>query len=272
MPRPAGRLVCRAAVLAGLLAVWNSRGLHAGPWPQPEGQGLIINSFSFLQARNLAGVSNPAFGGGTFRRFEIDNYTEYGLTNTVTLSAAFSGQSRQLETAGTTRSTEGFGDVELGARAAVWQTGNWVVAAQGLVEVPTGYDPNVDPALGNGQVDLEPRLLIGRGFSIGTWPGFAEIEAGYRFRLGSPADQLRVNATVGVHPASSWMLMVQSYTIIGMGNGSPRGTDFNLSTLVVSAVYDFSPRWSVQFGAVSDIASRNYNGGNGVFAAVWWKF
>jgi protein XagA len=244
----------------------------AGPWPLPEGQGLVINSFGFLQAQNAAGIPNPAYGSGTFRRFELDDYSEYGLTDQITLSASLNGQVRDLVTSDLTRSTAGFGDVELGARTVIWQSGPWVAAAQGLVKIPTGYNPNANPAIGNDQVDLEPRLLLGRGFTLGDWSSFVEIEAGFRFRFGGPGDQLRINATLGVHPASRWMLLLQSYNIIGMRNEAPGGTDFDLATVVASAVYDITPRWSAQLGGISDVASRNFNRGNGVFVAIWWKF
>lgn len=232
----------------------------------------MINTFGFMQANNYAGIPNPAYGAGTFRRFEFGSYGEYGLTNRITLSAAAGAQARQLDPGTTTLSTTGIGDVELAARATVRQEAYWAFATQGVIKVPTGYDPNTNPALGNGQVDLEPRLLIGHGFSIGSWPAFVDIGAGYRFRTGSPSDQVRFDGTVGVHPAKDWLLLLQSYNIIGMQNERPGGTDFNLSTVVASAVYELSVSWAVQVGGFSEVASRNYNTGNGAFFAVWWKF
>ncbi len=262
--------ICRGFfVLLALIAASCGVPARAGPWSPPEGHGFVINSFGFMQAQNYAGIPNPAYGSGTFRRFEYGFYGEYGLADRLTLVGAAGLQQRNLDTAG---STFGVGDVDLGLRGAVWQKGNWAVAAQGVVKLPTGYDPYANPALGNGQVDLEPRLLIGRGFSLGSWPAFFDAGVGYRFRTGSPSDQLRFDATVGVHVAPRWMLMLQSYNIIGMQNEAPGGTDFNLSTLLVSAVYEIAPAWSVQLGGFSEIASRNYNTGNGVFAAIWWRF
>ena len=96
---------------------------------------------------------------------------------------------------------------------------------QGIVKVPTGYNPNTNPALGNDQVDLEPRLLFGHGFSFGSWPAFFDIGTSYRFRLGGPSDQVRFDGPLGLHPAG-WLLLLQSYNIIGMQNQAPRRNRF----------------------------------------------
>ena len=120
-------------------------------------------------------------------------------------------------------------------------------------------------------MDLEPRLLFGHGFSFGSWPAFLDIGTGYRFRLGGPSDQVRFDGTLGLHPAAGWLLLLQSYNIIGMQNQAPGGTDFDLATLWASAVYEFSTHWAVQLSVSSEIASRNYNRGNGAFVAIWWK-
>ena len=267
------RAACRyIGALASSLVLCGGTNAIAGPWPQPEGHGLWINTFGFSQTSNYAGIQNPAYGDGTFRRFEISSYGEYGLTDQITLSAAAGVQLRQLDTGNTVLSTGGVGDIETAARAAVWQSGGWTVATQGVVKVPTGYSPTVNPALGNGQVDLEPRMLVGRGFTIGAWPAFADIGAGYRFRLGTPSDQARIDGSLGIHPAKDWLLMLQSYNIIGMRNEESGGTDFDLSTLTVSVVHNFSTAWAVQLGGSSEIASRNFNRGNGGFVAVWWRF
>ena len=258
--------------MAGSLIACGGTNAVAGPWPQPEGHGLWINTFGVSQTTNYAGIQNPAYGDGTFRRFGVGSYGEYGLTDRITLSAAADVQLRQLDTGSTLLSTGGLGDIETAARVAVWQSGGWTVATQGVVKIPTGYSPTVNPALGNGQVDLEPRLLVGRGFMIGSWPAFADVGTGYRFRLGTPGDQVRIDGTLGLHPARDWLVLLQSYTIVGIRNESPGGTDFDLSTLTLSVVHDFSARWALQLGGSSEIASRNFNTGNGGFVAVWWRF
>jgi hypothetical protein len=244
----------------------------AGPWPQPEGHGFVINQFSFVQANNHAGIPNPANGNGTFQKFDFTPYVEYGLTDTVTVGAAPHFDLRQLATGTTTSNTVGVGDIDLFARKTMWSDGYWAVAGQGLVKLPTGYNPSANPALGDNQVDLEPEFFVGRGFSLGNWPAFADVGAGYRFRLGSPADEVRLDADFGVHVRQDWMLLIQSFNIIGMRNERPGGTDFSLSTLAVSVVHDLSARWAVQFGGLSEVASRNYNRGNGGFVALWWLF
>jgi hypothetical protein len=263
--------IASTLVLLGLVFWWASPAC-AGPWPQPAGHGFVINTFSFVQGDNHAGVPNPASGNGTFRLFDFTPYMEYGLTDTVTVGAAPHLELRQLATSTTTSNTAGVGDIDLFARKTVWSDGSWVIAGQGLIKVPTGYDPNANPALGNDQVDLEPEILVGRGFVVGAWPAFADIGTGYRYRFGSPADEVRLDADFGVHVRPDWMLLLQSFNIIGLRNQRPGGTDFNLATIAISVVHDLNASWAVQLGGLSDVASRNYNRGNGAFVAVWWRF
>lgn len=244
----------------------------AAPWPQAEGQGFLIDTLSFVQADNHAGIPNPAYGNGTFRHFDLGSYLEYGLTNETTLGASAHLQLRQLETDATTLNSAGVGDIELFARPTVWRDESWIIAVQGLLKVPTGYSASANPRLGDGQVDLEPRLLVGRGFMLGRWPAFADVECAYRFRFGSPSDQVRGDAIAGVHVRDDWMILVQSYNIVGLRNEKPGGTDFDLSTVTVSVVHDLSTKWAAQVGALSEVHSRNYNTGNGGFVAVWRKF
>ena len=241
----------------------------ASAWPQPEGQGILINTFAFQQTQNHAGTPNPAFGNGTFREYGVAPYFEYGLTDRVTIGAAANLQLRTL-TPGSANG--GPGDIDLFVRPTVWRNDNWAIAVQGLVKVPTGYNPNANPALGDDQVDLEPRLLVGRGFSFGSWPAFADVSVAYRYRFGSPADEVRIDGTVGVHLRDDWMVLIQSYNIIGLQNQAPGGTNFSLSTLAASVVHDLSRSLSVQAGAFSEVASRNYNKGSGVLLAIWWRF
>ncbi len=260
-----------AAVIGGaaMTCVIAATPASAAPWPQPEGHGFLINTFTFQQAQNHAGIPNPAFGNGTFREYAVGPYFEYGLTNSVTVGAAADPQLRTLSTAS---ATGGLGDIDLFIRPTIWRNDDWAVAVQGLVKVPTGYNPNANPALGNDQVDVEPRFLVGRSFSLGSWPAFADLEVAYRYRFGSPADEVRIDGAFGTHVHDDWMVLIQLYNIIGLQNQAPGGTNFSLSTLEVSVVHDLSPTVSVQAGAFSQIASRNYNKGNGVLLSVWWRF
>jgi len=264
--------IAGAAVLAGALSA------QAGPWPQREGGGLFIASAGYLQADNSLANANPALGNGTFSRLDLSLYGEYGLTDNITLGAATQVESVRLHGSITKGESAGLTDVDVFVRPVLWSDGESILSAQGTITIPTGYSRDHNPALGDGAVGLEPRLLFGQGITIGDWPSFIEVEAAYRFRLGAPADQVRLDGSLGVHVADDWMLLLQSRNTISMRNQSglalsgSLGTDYDLYTISLSVVHDLSPDWSIEFGATSEVGGRNYNTGNGVFLSVWRKF
>lgn len=245
--------------------------LAGGPWPQPQGHGFAITTLGFLTAENTAGIPNPAYGDGRYGQYLLSSYIEYGLTDKLTLGAMPEFEVAQLRTAQRTLTTTGFSDLELFARNVAWQESQWSVAVQGTLKLPTGYNPNTNPALGNGQVDIQPSVSAGRGFNIGRWASYGYIEAGYRFRFAGPNDQVRINLVFGTHPANRWTIQLQSFNIINAVQ-PPRGINFNLDSVVANLVYDVSSRWSVQFGLFTQAVATNFNTGSGVSTGVWCRF
>ena len=262
-----GRWKC--ALCAAILLLPCSAG--AAPWPQPEGHGFAITTVNVTEAKINAGTPNPAFGKGDYRQYIVSSYIEYGLTSRITLGAIPEFEFVRFKTGSAALTTSGFGDVELFARTVVWQQAEWWGAAQANLKLPTGYDPHANPALGNGQIDFEPRLSIGRGFMIGDWSSFGYLDLGYRVRFAGPNDQLRVNIGLGMRPAVRWTVFIQSFNIINTVQ-PPHGINFSIGNLAGTAVYDLSSRWSVQLGIFSQIATANFNPGSGVSTGVWWRF
>jgi hypothetical protein len=255
----------------------------ASPWPQQKGDGLLISSVSYLQENNSLANANPAVGNGTFSRLDLGFYSEYGLTDTLTLGAATRLERVRLRGSSVSGETSGITDVELFVRPVLWRGHNSILAAQGMIIVPAGYSLDRNPALGDGAVGVEPRVLFGQGFDIGSRSSFFDVQAAYRVRFGGPADQVRVDATLGSHLTAKCMLLLQSRNtismrnqsndnILGSGFGGAHETDYDLYTLTLSVVREVAPHWSLEFGGISEVAARNYNNGNGVFSSVWRKF
>ena len=244
----------------------------AGPWPQAEGHGFQITTFNFLEADSEIGDQNPATGAGTFSRYYLAAYGEYGMRDDITLGGSFRIEKLRLNTDSGSQTVQGVPDVEIFGRKVLWREGNSILSAQATLIVPTGYDSHANPALGDGDVGVEPRLMFGHDLMLGAWPGFVDGQAAYRFRLGQSADQIRIDGTFGVHPTPELMLLLQFYNTISVENANGYGTDYDLYSAVFSVVRDITPQWAVQFGVTSELAGRNYSTGNGLFAAVWWKF
>ena len=109
---------------------------------------------------------------------------------------------------------------------------------------------------------------------------FIDVEAGYRFRVGAPADQVRTDATAGITVVRNLTLMGQFFGITGMRNGSPirpnsnpnAQSDFDLYKGQGSVVIDVTRSTRVQLGWGNTIAGRNTGKGSTIVLALWRSF
>ena len=215
-----------------------------------------------------------------FTKLEINPYLEYGLRDDLTLVIdAFWRSLRFSDRFGNSHNA-GFADPEIGLRYRLSPPETQTVwSVQGLVKLPVTSSSGT-PELGNDQTDVEARLLVGRGFSVGTSSGFWNIEGAYRFRSEAPADEIRLDATLGYNLSPRWLVLGQIFTIRGLRNGSPievRGNptidpNFDLYKAQLSVVYRVGPMLRVQAGYLHDLAGRNTGAGGGVLLSFWLSF
>jgi len=75
-----------------------------------------------------------------------------------------------------------------------------------------------------------------------------------------------------VRPVKDWLLLAQSFSTLGLRNNQTNGADYSVTKLEISAVYDFAPRWAVQFGGYTELAGRHAALGNAGLVALWYSF
>jgi hypothetical protein len=265
-----------AVALCGALL---SPSAQAGAWTLAEGTGQAILTTSYYETTDRFDAHRDRVSGNRFEKVTLNPYLEYGLTNAVTLG--LSPEYEFLENhvgGGRTDQTNGFGDVETFARGRLWHDDWSVLSVQGMVRAPTGYNEKRSPALGYDQVDLEGRLLYGLSGTVAGTSWYTDLEAGYRKRFGSPADEVRADLAFGWRPVSDWLLLAQSFNTLGLRNASSsttaqtNGPDYDSFKLQLSAVYTLSERVSVQAGGWREIGGRNSGAGNGALLALWLTF
>jgi hypothetical protein len=143
---------------------------------------------------------------GKFTSRGITYYGEYGITDTLTVFTSISWKetfSEYIVDAVGERGPSGIGDINLGLRYRLSNNlfGSGVVTSfQTAVKIPEAYDykyPLTHFSMGDGQYDVTPSIMFGRG--IGK--GFAVLMAGYNYRLENhqfspfifkPSDQIKV--------------------------------------------------------------------------------
>ncbi|WP_425999661.1 hypothetical protein [Caulobacter sp. DWR1-3-2b1] len=234
----------------------------AGAWSMPRGRTQVIAKVERQSADQLfdAGGAMQDLG---YREDETASiFVEHGVTNRLTLQAK----------AGLTRGHdpfiryEGRGPVELGLRYAILRRPHTVAAVYlGVAEAGVGRNAGY-AAPGQGEVDLEARLLLGRSVTTRRGEIFSDLQVA-RLRRSGLADETRIDATLGFRPARNWLVMAQTYA--GEADVRPRKTRWVKAEL--SAVRGFGA-WSVQAGWRQTVAGREIAKDGGVVLGIWRGF
>jgi len=257
--------------------------LYAGAWTEPAGSGQIILTTSpFRTGTNFddAGDPEPFAYSGHFQQVIFNPYVEYGLTarNSLIVNANVTRLSFRNQYSSAT--SGGLGDVEVSLKRRLNSVESpWVFSTQFTVLVPA-YSASRNPAPGNHNVDLEGRFLQGRGFTLAKRHAFYDLEVGYRYRHGPPADQVRTDVTLGFDAAHWFTLMGQFFSIKGIRNGEPISansnpnaqSDFDLYKYQPSVVFNLGRGTRLQFGMNSAFRGRNTGMGHTALLALWKTF
>jgi hypothetical protein len=225
----------------------------AGAWTQPAGDAFVS-----------MGVSR--YESGDYAETTVTTYGEIGITDWLTGALAVEGDlpdgSDAIETG-----YSGF------LRARLWTgpAGDPLSAQVGWIG-----DGGDVADLGAPQIaredEVDARLLYGRGFDSALGPGWLNVEAGYRWRLDISADELRLDATVGLRPWEDWLVMLQSFNTVGLRNNAPFGGDYDAFKLAPSVGYALSARATVVLGVEREIAGRNIDYGTRLRVSLWLDF
>lgn len=157
----------------------------AGAWVPSKGEG-----YGKLGVQNYS--ADSYFGDNAdfdeFKGQSVSYYGELGLGSDLALYGSLLYQDiEQTMVSGESASGKGLADTELGLRYQ-WQVDPFVLSTSLLVKLPYLYDENDDLPLGNGQEDVEFRVLLGKS----VYPyGYVGAEFGYRYRTGAPSDEYR---------------------------------------------------------------------------------
>ena len=260
---PLAVLAC-GAVLCGGAA-------HASPWGRAPGDVFISTKSEFFSASAPSTDPEAPFDI-RFERIDASAYVEVGLGAGLTIGGkSVYGTSTfndgfSVFTADGVSEAEGFLQVELHRDA------RQVVAARLSGAAPTRFETGARPGLATDGVDLEARGLYGRTIATRPVKLFAGVEAGYRRRLGSAADQLRVDATFGVEPSRRILALLDVFSIKSLGAAEPGGADFDVVKIQPSLALRLARGWTVQAGYVNEIAGRGLLRGDTYFLGFWTEF
>ncbi len=244
----------------------------AAAWTLEEGRTQIIFAAAALQATTRFDRRGRLQRTGRFSKQESTLAAERGLGDGLTLLAGVVGRSSALMERRQAWSATA-GSIAAGLRGRLWTDGATVLSAQAIVAAGGERSRPVRLRSLDPPAEADLRLLLGHGFTIGGMSAFAEAQAGYRWRGGSHADELVVDATFGVRPLPRLMLLLQSFsTFATQSDRRFGGGRMRQHKLQPSLVWEFSESWCLQVGAFATVAGRETPADQGLVAAVWWRF
>ena len=247
---------------------------HAGAWVPEKGQGYSKLGAQTFNADNFFGTNND------FQEFDSDNvsyYGEYGFGNNTAIYGSVLYQDiSQTDANNNTTSNSGIGDVEIGVRYQ-WQANPFVLSTSFLVKLPYLYDEDDALPLGNGQLDYEGRVLIGK--SLNKY-GYFGVELGYRFRAEAPSDEIRYlleygfsfNDNVYFRTKLDGIQSAGNADVADLGNGNLSITpEFDVGRWELTLGYNFGParerslgRWGVEVTLTQDVFGDNTLDGDAI--------
>jgi hypothetical protein len=254
---------------------------HAGAWVPEENRGYSKVGVQSYSANNFFG-DNPDFI--EFNGTNISYYGEQGLGNNLAIYGSVLYSDIEQFTAGSDAiSSSGIADVEVGLRYQ-WIAEPFVLSTSLLVKLPYFYDENDDLPRGNGQEDVEARVLFGKSL----YPyGYLGVELGYRARFEAPSDEYRYLIEYGYSFNENAYFRTKLDGIQAVGNADALEPDtdgvvnllflpqFDLGTLEVTLGWNFGSdrpreqgRWGVEITYNNNIFGDNIIRGQGVQIGV----
>jgi hypothetical protein len=254
-------------LMAMVLLAASAATSFAGAWTQKAGHiyDRVAVNYYFAD-RNFDGDGDrSAFANnGEFTDYNLSNYLEYGLTDPLTVFGSLAYKRIENDNDLRTDTTWGIGDIDLGLRRRLVENDLGVLAVQGLVKIPAAYDKDDYLPLGNGQYDIEGRLLYGRSL-YPLLPGYTNLELGYRWRDGAPSDEIRYLVEVGFDLSPKIYTRGKLDGIYSVDNGSrtdasgnPTTTNnFDLAKLDLTVGFKLSPAWALEVGWTPALYGQN---------------
>ncbi len=244
----------------------------AGAWVAKKGSGYGKLAYADYLAKDFLGKQqeSPNFTGKN-----TSFYAEYGLGGNFAIYGQLLYQDmQQTDSQGITFNTKGFGDTEIGVRYQ-WQAQPFVLSTSLLLKLPYLYDENEAFARGNGQEDIELRVLLGKSLNEYGYMGF---ELGYRLRTGAPSDEYRYLLEYGFNINENIYLRTKLDGVLSANNGDDfeqSDVNSNLSILSeydsgkleFSAGYSFDKdstngQWGLEFTYTREVYGDNILQGN----------
>lgn len=273
----------KLTLAAGVLSIAALTPLQAlaGAWTAKEGAIYSKVAFNYFDTTTRFGDDNLG-GFERFRDANVSFYLEYGIQDNLTFFASTAVKDLRNTANGQNTDNFGVGDVDLGLRYNIINE-PVVFSVQGLFKAPYLYSEDAELPLGNGQIDVEGRALIGK--SLGRL-GYFGLEAGYRFRADDPVDEFRYLVEYGFDLTKSAYFRTKLDGTLALSDGDTT-TDivdlanlanpslplaFDLGKLEYTLGYKVNKTYAIEVTGTSNIYGENTLRGTAIQFAIVGQF
>jgi protein XagA len=269
------------AISVGMLIVTTNT-CFAGAWTRESGESYLqftLNGYYADQFFDDDGDRENFAADGDFMDVNVNYYMEYGVSDRLTVISSLYYKYLKFEDSNIESKTYGIPDIDLGMRCKLYDTPAGIFSIQGMLKIPETYDDDDTVPLGNGQYDMEVRLLYGKSL-YPKIPGYANMEAGYRWRLASPADEFRYLVEFGMDFSQRIYGRAKIDGIYSMGNSDTDGgsgnnpsvtNEFDLGKFDLTIGYKISSNCAVELGVRPEIYGQNTSAGTNASLALTFK-
>ena len=300
-----GRL--RARTVVGLVVIGGALGVlctaaRGGAWlVQKNDWRVELNSKHYRADTDFDadGDQSSKPNGGKYTEFRSELKVDFGFSDRLNLLLGVPAKWARYEDDNISQRTDGVEDIRFGAKYSFSDdpVASRVFSVQGMVKVPAGYDRGDSPPLGDGQTDIELRLLVGQSFLRKSEAGdvsdppegsprreatrdgaFLGLELGYRWRAEDPADEIVYLAQGGMHLVGGVSLQGELDGVESLDcTGDEEDYHIWRTGLLYQSRGGASP---IRFGRSVGLgiwygmtyAGKNTSKGNEIVAKIFWEF
>ncbi len=205
-----------------------------GQWSKGKGKGFYKLSAWYLKTDQHYTDTGDIDPNVTRSQFNVNFYTEYGISNKLDLVAyvpffaratqnnVFSGTTNALIQEG--EAVSSIGDIDLGVNYNFFRKGKWSASAKLLLGLPTGEDAGGSDGsyqTGDGEFNQYLSGLIGYSTTLKNTPLYAKAYLGFNNRTQNFSDELRLGLESGINIFNNKVWVIGRIDVVeSLQNGS----------------------------------------------------
>jgi len=245
---------------------------NASPWARADDELFVITRADYFKA-DLGPVNTiDGIVDSRFERLETNTYVEFGLTEKITIGGKALYGTSWLTRGATVETASGFSEGEVFGQYQAFRSHAHAGAVKLAVARPAKFLSGSRPELQSDGVDVTISTLYGRNLLIKPVKIFTSTEIGYRKRFSDSADQIRIDATIGMEPSDKLLFLIDFFSTISLQNETDGGADFDIVKAQPSLLWRATDRWAFQLGLTEEITGRNISRGRTFFVGLWSRF